>query len=297
MQLDERNRLERTRLDRGLFAWSYAFPAPSPAVPLLAIGIEIGIVLHGERSFAFADGGRATYGAGEISIMDLGEGYTTHFAPPPLGRGREIGFVLRVDREQEWLDRGAVPTFPRRSRIADLRLVEVAHDVARAFDARGRAPAVEAAFASLASEVRAFVRRHAVLAPVDALVRARLELHRHFAKPLYMRHFAEVAGVHSATFARKFAARYGVTPTRYRTLLRLQEAAVLLATSSNLTVGEVAARVGFEDVPYFHRAFAARVGATPLALARRFSAGSPISERRLPRPIELPIELPSSPSL
>ena len=71
------------------------------------------------------------------------------------------------------------------------------------------------------------------------------------------------------------AARFGVTPTRYRTMLRLHEAAILLATRTDMTVSEAAARVGFEDVPYFHRAFAARLGVPPLRLARRFSSDPP----------------------
>jgi AraC-like DNA-binding protein len=269
VQLDEKNRLQRTRLDGCLFAWSYSFPSPSPVVPLLALGIEIGVVLRGERSLEWADGTKSTIVPGAISVVDLGDAYTTRFIPPQVGAGREIGFVLRLDRDESWRDRDAIPTFPRRAPIVDRDLRDLAEECARGFDDRR----IDAD--AVAREVRAFVNRHALLVPVDPLLRARLELHRHFAKPLYMRHFAEMAGVHPATFARKFAARFGVTPTRYRTLLRLQEAGVLLATRSDMTVGEVAARVGFEDVPYFHRAFAARVGATPLALARQFSAGAP----------------------
>ena len=110
-----------------------------------------------------------------------------------------------------------------------------------------------------------------------------------------MRHFAQIAGVHEATFGRKFAARFGITPTRYRTMLRLHEAGVLLATHAEMTVSEAAARVGFEDVPYFHRAFAARLGVPPLRLARRFSSSRPPPPA--PPPMHAPPERPSQSEL
>ncbi|MCW8139906.1 MAG: AraC family transcriptional regulator, partial [Planctomycetota bacterium] len=53
------------------------------------------------------------------------------------------------------------------------------------------------------------------------------------------------------------------------------EAAPRRSTRSRMTVREVAARVGFEDVPYFHRAFAAQFGVTPLSLGRGLSEPPP----------------------
>jgi AraC-like DNA-binding protein len=261
------NCLDRLRISPTIFGWSYTFARPSPTIPWLALGVEIGVVLAGERRIARPGGADERLVRGTISIANIGERYVTQFEPRG-DAGREIGFVIRLDRDEAWKARDAIVVFEPRI-VVDARLLELAEAVARSFDRQEPMPA------DASGEVKAFVERHGEIVPADALLRAQLELHRHFDKPLYMRHFAEIAGVHEATFGRKFAARFGVTPTRYRTMLRLHEAAVLLATKHDITVTEAARRVGFEDVPYFHRAFAARLGVPPLKLARRFSSDPP----------------------
>jgi AraC-like DNA-binding protein len=270
------NVLERFAVGPSLFGWSYSFSRPSPLLPWITLGIEIGVMLRGERLMVRADPERASelrYGRDKISVVGLGERYVTRFEPRG-GPGREVGFVLRPDKDPAFAD--ATIQLPR-TIVADETLFALAIAVTDAHDRGVDAPP------ETAGEVRAFLLRHGELHPLDALGRAQLELHRHFAKPLYMRHFAEIAGVHEATFGRKFSARFGVTPTRYRTMLRLQEAAALLATERDLTVAEVAGRVGFEDVPYFHRAFATRLGAPPLRLARDMSRPPPRHSMVVPK--------------
>lgn len=258
------NRLDRLKIGPTTFGWSYTFARTSPTIPWLALGVEIGVVLSGERRIIRPSGEDHRHTLGSVSLCDMGERYVTRFEPQGISVGREIGFVLRLDRDEAWTARDAIVTFRPRV-VADARLVELAHAVSISFDQNLDMPA------DAGSELKAFIERHGEIVPCDALLRAQLELHRHFDKPLYMRHFAQIAGVHEATFGRKFAARFGVTPTRYRTMLRLHEAAVLLATRPDMTVSEAAGRVGFEDVPYFHRAFATRLGAPPLRLARDMS--------------------------
>jgi AraC-like DNA-binding protein len=269
------NRLERFRLNRALWGWSYSFPRPSPIVPCPAIGLEIGVTLAGERSCTTALGGTARFGGGEISTFNLGERYSTYYEPN--GRnGREVGLVVRIERVEGWTLPSAVVALPTTERIVDRRLVELCQEIAHRTDRHSALPATDIEY-----EVRRFVERHADLRAGDPLEHARLEIHRHFHKPLYMRHFADVMGVHEATFARNFATRYGITPTRYRTMLRLKEAALLLATRPELSVRSVAVIVGFDDVSYFHRAFAAQFRMTPLALGRTFSG--PVRPTRRPR--------------
>jgi AraC-like DNA-binding protein len=261
------NRLDRLKIAPATLGWSYSFARPSPTIPWIALGVEIGVVLSGERRLVRPSGEDHHHIRGTISIANFGERYMMRF--DPRGElGREVGFVLRLDRDESWTARDAIVVFQQHI-LHDPRLFELAEAIATAFDRKEEMPA------DATAEVRAFALRHAIIVPADPLLRAQLELHRHFDKPLYMRHFAEIARVHEATFGRKFAARFGVTPTRYRTMLRLHAAAVLLATRSNMTVAEAAARVGFEDVPYFHRAFHARLGVPPLRLARRFSSDFP----------------------
>lgn len=272
-------RFTAASIERHLLVWSYSFDTASPVIPLIPLGIEIGVVLRGERIFTWDDGRSTTYGPGSLSVVDLGQPYFTGFTPAENDSGREVGFHVRVDRMDDWLARGMIPTFARGARFVDEDLSAIAAHVADGLDGRVR---TEASMIDLA--VRRFIDKNATFVPVDPLLLARLEIHRHFAKPLYMRHFAETAGVHPATFARKFAARFGVTPTRYRTQLRLQAAATLLATCPDMTVSQAAVKAGFEDVPYFHRAFSARTGATPLALVRRLASHGQATDRTAEAP-------------
>lgn len=266
MGLDRRtNHLTRFRLTGAVWGWSYAFVRPSPVVRFHTLGLEIGITLAGERVVEAPRRGTIRYERGRISVFDLGEEYTTRYVPErPMGR--EVGFFVRADRIEAWTEPERVLRFARRGELTDARLVALAEALARGVDGEAPMPSTD-----VEAEVRRFVERHGELVPIDPLERARLELVRHFDKPLYMRHFAEIVGVHEETFARKFAARYGVTPARYRCLVRLKEAAVLLATEPGTPVREIARRVGFEDPAYFHRAFAAEFGSTPVSLARGFS--------------------------
>lgn len=260
-----RNVLERTRLSAGVFAWSYTFPRPSPQVSFLSLGLEVGVVLEGERWRSSELRGTLRYRRGMVSVSNPGDFSSTRYTPDERGAGREIGFAVPLDHCSAGAPEGHLFSFPTPV-VVDRSLSELCAALASDFPRAGGIPLPE-----VEGEIVAFLRRHADLVRLDPLERARLELHRHFDKPLYMRHFAEVAGLHPATLARKFAARYGMTPTRYRTLLRLSEAAILLATRPSITVRESAALVGFEDVPYFHRAFAAQFGRPPLELARGFS--------------------------
>ncbi len=65
-----------------------------------------------------------------------------------------------------------------------------------------------------------------------------------------------------------FRKDFGLSPMQY-VAKRRTEAAKRLLTSSSLSVGEVAARLGFRSANYFIRFFRKHAGVTPLALRRR----------------------------
>lgn len=260
------NHLDRVRLTRAVWAWSYTFERASPVATSQAFGLEIGVVLSGVRIVDMPHRGSARYERGRISVFGLGEAYSTRYVPQGGATGREIGLFVGADALESWTPDERIVAFPRREELADARILELAETIAASLDRH-----LPLAGDAIEAELRQFVERHGELVPIDPVERARLELVRHFDRPLYMRHFAEIAGVHEETFARKFAARYGLTPTRYRRLVRLKEAAILLATHPELPVRDVAKKVGFDDPAYFHRAFAAQFGSTPLALARAFT--------------------------
>lgn len=77
--------------------------------------------------------------------------------------------------------------------------------------------------------------------------------------PIHVPALAEELKVSYRWFRRAFAHHTGLSPHHYYLELRLANARDLLAQSS-LSIKEIAARVGFEDVPYFCKFFRKKVG-------------------------------------
>jgi two-component system response regulator YesN len=64
-----------------------------------------------------------------------------------------------------------------------------------------------------------------------------------------------------------FKKKMQVTPMHYRNIVRIDKAKLLLA-DQQLTVDDVAERVGFDDPKYFARVFRDLTGTTPSAYRR-----------------------------
>src|SRR5262249_19672059 len=105
------------------------------------------------------------------------------------------------------------------------------------------------------AEVLQFVRAHLEHVPPHPLLCAKRQIERTYTSALYVEHLAESASMPKDRFTRRFTARFGMPPIRYRLLLRLNEAARLTWAEPHLGIRRIAERVGFEDMPYFHRAF------------------------------------------
>ena len=86
--------------------------------------------------------------------------------------------------------------------------------------------------------------------------------HRNYARSVGVEEAARQTGVSRCTLYRAFQDQYGCSPSAYLTRYRLQRARQLLRHST-LSVGEVAASVGFDDPFYFSRAFKRAVGLSP----------------------------------
>lgn len=82
-----------------------------------------------------------------------------------------------------------------------------------------------------------------------------------------VRELTKIAGASRASLSRLFRATFGVSPKRWLTTLRLEEAARLLVGQQE-PVAEVALRVGYQSVFSFSRAFKRKYGASPVHYRR-----------------------------
>lgn len=87
-------------------------------------------------------------------------------------------------------------------------------------------------------------------------------LEENFERPITIGHLATVFAMSTRTLIRRFRAATGTPPGRYLARLRV-EAAKDLLQNSNLTVSEVAARVGYRDVGAFYDLFTMHTGTKP----------------------------------
>ncbi|MFW6290914.1 MAG: helix-turn-helix domain-containing protein [Spirochaetota bacterium] len=114
---------------------------------------------------------------------------------------------------------------------------------------------------------RAYRLGTALLEPAEpdadgAIDRARRYLRDHLHEPLSVERLAAVAGLSRHHFTRRFSAAVGLPPVRYLREARCDAAANLLATT-DLPVGAIGERCGFESVNYFCRVFRSTTGMTP----------------------------------
>lgn len=90
---------------------------------------------------------------------------------------------------------------------------------------------------------------------------------RHCAHPLQVADLARLCGLSTARFHVRFLAETGQTPMDHVRNRRLQLGRELLL-SSNLTVGDIAARVGYASQSAFTAALSRQLGSTPRQLRR-----------------------------
>lgn len=109
---------------------------------------------------------------------------------------------------------------------------------------------------SIASATGSYSRVAAIGASVERYLAA------HVYRKLEPRHMEEQLHFAFDYLARCLKTRTGMSPLKYQQFLRMTEAKRLLSTT-DLSVAEIAARVGFDDANYFIRLFRARVGCTP----------------------------------
>lgn len=81
---------------------------------------------------------------------------------------------------------------------------------------------------------------------------------------------AELCGISETYFKKLFVAKHSMTPKKYITHIRMEEAKDLLLTNE-YTVSQVAELTGFENIYYFSRVFKQEFEMSPITFLRKFS--------------------------
>ena len=102
----------------------------------------------------------------------------------------------------------------------------------------------------------------------NLLSRARTRLSEHYMEDIDISLMASELGFHSAYLTRLFGRYAGVTPLKYLTNLRIQEAKRLLLDTS-LPISVVGERVGYPDQFHFSKTFRKATGVNPSAFRKQ----------------------------
>ncbi|HEX7177004.1 MAG TPA: helix-turn-helix domain-containing protein [Pyrinomonadaceae bacterium] len=170
----------------------------------------------------------------------------------------------------------ALITFRERAVSSDERLTRVARDIAEEL-LRDDAPGRDLLFASLVEQALVEVlRRYANIQRsadvelsraglVDRRIRRAVELmHAHLDRDLPLEELAGAAYLSPFHFSRLFKKLTGAAPHAYLASLRNARAQTLLA-ETDLSVTEVAERVGYSSSSHFSKAFRQATGLSPRA--------------------------------
>lgn len=99
--------------------------------------------------------------------------------------------------------------------------------------------------------------------PDEVILQAQLWMQNHLNKAAISMHkLAELFGMSQRNFTRRFRSATNMTPIQYLQSQRLREAKELLQ-NSNLSIAEIAYRVGYIDVSYFTKLFKQFASITP----------------------------------
>lgn len=98
--------------------------------------------------------------------------------------------------------------------------------------------------------------------PDEDIVEAQQWLQANHASEVHLSEVAALCGMSVRSFNRRFKSATGETPLQYLHQLRIQGAKELLQ-NTNLSVGDVAYRTGYQDLAHFTRLFKRILGVTP----------------------------------
>lgn len=129
-------------------------------------------------------------------------------------------------------------------------------------DGHGNDLALSAELISLLSSFKYYAQERKHPAIDERLRTVITYLNKHFFEKLSIDHCAQMLCLSSGRFAHIFKDSTGVSPYAYVLNLRMEKAAELLALS-NVPVGEIGEKVGFDNPLYFSKMFKKQYGVSP----------------------------------
>jgi AraC-like DNA-binding protein/mannose-6-phosphate isomerase-like protein (cupin superfamily) len=212
--------------------------------------------------------GKASIDAGTESVDVLG--FDVVIYPPGLEHAEHLDLRHRQEIICLWADTGPTPSFDHAIKLMDERgtlrqLFEMVYD-----EFTANRPGADALIACYLQTIFLQVRQHFTEPPreVTSLVERSLGfIHEHYARDFDIDELAGQVAVSPSYLFRLFKKKMQVTPMHYRNMVRIDKAKLLLA-DHQLTVDDVAERVGFEDSKYFARVFRDMTGTTPSGYRR-----------------------------
>ena len=88
-------------------------------------------------------------------------------------------------------------------------------------------------------------------------------INNHFTEEISVRYLAELCYLSEAHLFRLFKGELGMSPIEYKNSLRIRRAKLLLP-DTEITIGEIAEMLGFDNACYFSRIFKAHTGSSPI---------------------------------
>ena len=186
---------------------------------------------------------------------------------------------LNLDRRQEiiclWADLGSCASFDHAIQLPDHRgaFRQIFEAIYIEFT-RNRPYAQEVIACHLRTLV--WLMRQHFAEPVTAtqtqVERCLNYIHENYARDFPVELLAKQVYVSPSYLFRIFRKKTGMTPVRYRNLVRLDKAKLFLLDRA-LKMEDIAERVGFEDAKYFARVFKRETGTSPSAFRTRNGHG------------------------
>jgi AraC-like DNA-binding protein/mannose-6-phosphate isomerase-like protein (cupin superfamily) len=212
--------------------------------------------------------GKANIEAGSESVDVLG--FDVVIYPPGLEHAEHLDLRHRQEIICLWADTGPTPTFNHAITLLDERgTLRMLFEMVYA-EFTAKRPRSAELIACYLQTIFLQVLQHFSQPPreVTSLVERCLGyIHEHYSRDFDIDELASQVAVSPSYLFRLFKKKMQVTPMHYRNMVRIDKAKLLLA-DQQLTVDDVAERVGFEDPKYFARVFRELTGLTPSGYRR-----------------------------